>query len=191
MKIISSKKWLLILLVVSIVSCESEYTKLVKTELAKNEENDSIFHNLKFGQTKKEFFDICWNLNKEGIATHGPSNSYVQTFLYPKDSTNLTEKMRMLFYAKFNQDNKIKAMDVKFSYAAWAPWNDDLKANKLLPKIQDTLMKWYPGNPFIKVKDDILVKVDGNRQIQLQVESDRDVAALIEDLEYKFNNLKE
>ena len=52
-------------------------------------------------------------------------------------------------------------------------------------------MKWYPGNPFIKVKDDILVKVDGKRQIQLLVESDRDVSVLIEDLEYKFNNLKE
>ena len=159
--------------------------------MAKNKNNDTIFHNLKFGQTKKEFFEICWELNKNGIATHGPSNSYVQTFLYPKDSTKLTEKMRMLFYAKFNDNNIINAMDVKFSYVAWAPWNEDLKANKLLPKIKDTLMKWYPGNEFIKVKDDILVKVDGKRQIQLQVNSDRDVSVLIEDLEYKFNNLKE
>src|SRR5210317_1907839 len=109
MKSISNNKILLFLLVALMFSCESEYTKLVKTELAKNQENDSIFHNLKFGQSKKEFFDICWNLNKTGIATHGPSNSYVQTFLYPKDSTNLTEKMRMLFYAKFNKDNNIKA----------------------------------------------------------------------------------
>ena len=80
-------------------------------------------------------------------------------------------------------------MDVKFSFVAWAPWNDDLLADKLLPKVKDTLMKWYPGNPFIKVKNNILVKVDGNRQIQLAQESDRDVSVLIEDLAYKYNNL--
>lgn len=96
----------------------------------------------------------------------------------------------MLFYARFNPDDIITSMDVKFSYLAWAPWNNDLTSEKLIPKIQDTLMKWYPGNPFIKVRKDILVKVDGNRQIQLKKESDRDVSVLIEDLAYKYNHLK-
>ncbi|REE83321.1 hypothetical protein BX611_0610 [Lutibacter oceani] len=189
MKLISLNKVFLFLLILSVFSCQSDYTKLVKKELASGKQYDSIFHNLKFGQTKSDFFKICWGLNEEGIATHGPSNNYVQTILKSQDTTNSTEDIRMLFYAKFNPENIITAMDVKFSFVAWAPWNDDLLADKLLPKVKDTLMKWYPGNPFIKVKNNILVKVDGNRQIQLAQESDRDVSVLIEDLAYKYNNI--
>lgn len=191
MKLISLNKILLFLSIVIVFSCESEYTKLVKNELASGKKNDSIFYGLKFGQTRNDFYKICWGLNREGIATHGPTNNYVQTILYPQDSTKTTEKIRMLFYARFNPENIITSMDLKFSYVAWSPWNKDLVADKLLPKIQDTLMKWYPGNPFIMVKNkkNILVKVDGNRQIQLTKESDRDVSVLIEDLAYKYNNL--
>jgi hypothetical protein len=189
MRLNSFKIGVLFLLIISVSACESEYTKLVKSELASGKINDSVFYGLKFGQTKSDFFNICWELNKKHLVTHGGNNSYVQTMLHPKDSTKTIDKMVMLFYAKFNTDNIITAMDVKFSYLAWAPWNKDLTSEKLLPKIQDTLMKWYPGNPFIKVKNDILVKVDGNRQIQLSKESDRDVSVLIEDLAYKYNNM--
>jgi hypothetical protein len=189
MRLNSLKIGVLFLLIISVSACESEYTKLVKSELASGKINDSVFYGLKFGQTKNDFFNICWDLNKKHLVTHGGNNSYVQTMLHPKDSTKTIDKIVMLFYAKFNTDNIITAMDVKFSYLAWAPWNKDLTSEKLLPKIQDTLMKWYPGNPFIKVKNDILVKVDGNRQIQLSKGSDRDVSVLIEDLAYKYNNM--
>lgn len=171
------------------VSCQSDYTKLVKSELNSGKENNNIFHGLKFGQTQKEFFEICWNLNKEGLATHGGNNKNVKIILYPEDSTKSTQKIEMLFYPIFNQENTIKSMNVKFSYLAWSPWNKKLEAKNLLPVIKDTLLKWYPGNDFIKVKDK-LVKVDGNRQIQLNIESNKDVTVKIEDLEYKYNNLK-
>ncbi|MDP5158960.1 MAG: hypothetical protein NWQ07_10315 [Flaviramulus sp.] len=188
MKLNYLNKILLFSSIILVYSCQSDYTKLVKKELASGVKNDSVFYNLKFGQTKSHFFETCWELNKKRILTHGPNNSYVQSFLYPKDSTNTTETMRMLFYAKFNSKDIIKAIDVKFSYVAWAPWNKELQSDKLLPKIQDTLMKWYPGNDFMKVKD-VLVKVDGNRQIQLSIESEVEVSVLIEDLSYKYNNL--
>ncbi len=186
---ISVNNLIMVFLFIFVSSCQSEYTKLVKDELAKGIKNDSVFYELKFGQTKAEFFDICKKYNQKRILTHGPNNSYVQSFLYPKDTTDTTHKMRMLFYAKFNPEQKIVAMDIKFSYVAWAPWNEDLHADALLPKVKDTLMNWYPGNTFISVKDNILVKVDGNRQIQLKQESNKDVSVLIEDLEYKYNTL--
>ena len=62
-------------------------------------------------------------------------------------------------------------------------------ADALLPVVQDTLLKWYPGNPFMKMENGISVKVDGNRQIQIKKESDRDVSVLIENLEYKYKIL--
>ena len=39
-----------------IYSCQSDYTKLVKDELASGSRYDSIFHGLEFGQTRKEFY---------------------------------------------------------------------------------------------------------------------------------------
>lgn len=171
-----------------LVACQSEYNKLVENELASGVKNDSIFYSFKFGQSKTQFYDKCWEYNKRKIFTHGPSNNYVQTILQPKDSANVKDKIRMLFYAKFNAKEEIIAMDVKFSYVAWAPWNKELQADKLLPKVKDTLMKWYPGNDFIKVKD-VLVKVDGNRQIRLKEENDKDVSVIIEDMEYRYKEL--
>ena len=95
----------------------------------------------------------------------------------------------MLFYPKFSPENNIIAMDVTFTYVAWSPWNDNLKSEQLFPVIKDSLLKWYPGNDFINVKN-VLVKVDGNRQIQLNKSSDKDVSVVIEDLAYKYNNMK-
>jgi hypothetical protein len=181
-------KTALLFSIIFLVACQSEYTNLVENELASGVRNDSIFYNFKFGQSKTEFYNACWEYNKKRIFTHGPSNNYVQTILHPKDSTDVKGKIRMLFYAKFNPKDEIIAMDVKFSHVAWAPWNKDLAADKLLPKVKDTLLKWYPGNDFIKVKD-VLVKVDGNRQIRLKEESGKDVSVVIEDMEYRYRQL--
>lgn len=188
MKYSNFNRTLILLLILTVSSCQSEYTKLVKNELSNGKKYDTVFYNLKFGNTRKEFFKKCWDLNRKEVVTNGPSNDYVQVMLLPRDSTQSLKKIKMLFYGVFNADDIMTAMDVKFSYEAWAPWNKDFQADKLLPVVQDTLLKWYPGNPFIKVKD-VLVKVDGNRQIQIKQESDRDVSVLIEDLEYKYKTL--
>jgi hypothetical protein len=189
MKFNKSSILLLIIVVSVITSCQSDYTKLVKRELNSGVKNNAIFHGLEFGQTQQEFFDTCWNLNKDGIATHGGNNQNVKVILYPQDSTKTTKKIEMLFYPIFSPEMKIIAMNVKFSYVAWSPWNKNLESDDLFPIVKDSLMKWYPGNDFIKVKNE-LVKVDGNRQIQLNIESVRHVVALIEDLDYKYNKLK-
>jgi hypothetical protein len=178
----------IIALIFLVSACQSEYTKLVKSELKSGKKNDTIFYNLRFGNTRQEFFKICWDLNKEGKVTNGPSNNTVQTTLIPKDSSETLKKIQMLFYGKFNSQDIMTGMDITFSYNAWSLWNNEFNADKLLPVVQDTLMKWYPGNPFMKVKG-VLVKVDGNRQIELKQESDRDVSVKIEDLEYKYKTL--
>ena len=173
------------------LSCQSEYTKMVNEELESGVSHDTLLFNLKFGDTKKEFFEKCWELNKQGLATHGPTNNYVQTFLYPKDSTNTIDKLSLLFYSKFNENNVTIGMDMKFSYVGWSLWNDDLQADKLVPVVKDTLMKWYPGNKFIQLKNKSEVKVDGNRQIRIFQESKKDVAVIIENLAYKYEKLVE
>lgn len=170
-------------------SCKSEYTKLVNKELASGVKNDSLLYGLKFGNTKKEFYQICWDLNSKGIVTHGGNNNYVKTILRSKDTIHKTKSLEMLFYALFNNKDIITGMNVKFSYLAWAPWNKELQSDKLLPVVKDSLLKWYPGNDFMMVKNNILVKVDGNRQIQIKKETDKDVSVLIENLQYKYKTL--
>lgn len=188
MKYPNLNKVAIIILILAVSACESDYTKLVKNELASGVKNDSIFYSLRFGITKMEFFKICMDLNRKHLVTQGPSNKNVQVMLIPKDSTQSLKQIKMLFYGKFNSDHIMTGMDVTFSYDAWAPWNKDLQADKLLPVVQDTLLKWFPGNPFMKVKD-VLVKVDGNRQIELRQKSEKDVSVLIEDLGYKYKTL--
>lgn len=183
---INTSFFLLVLILFS--ACQSNYTKVVKRELNSGKNNNAIFHGLKFGQTQQEFFDTCWKLNKKGLATHGGNNQNVKMILYPQDSTKTAERIEMLFYPEFSSENTITAMNVKFSYLGWSLWNKNLESDDLLPVIKDSLLKWYPGNDFMKVND-VLVKVDGNRQIQLTIESNKDVAVLIEDLAYKYNNL--
>lgn len=180
---------ILFFVLLSASSCQSEYTKLVKKELASGVKKDTVLFDLKFGNTRKEFYEICWNLNKEGIATHGGNNSYVQTILGAKDTLNKAKKIKMLFYAQFNKQNIVTGVDMKFSYSAWAPWNKYLESDKLLPAIKDTLLKWYPGNSFLKFEKGVFVKVDGNRQIQLKIASKEEVSVLIEDLAYKYKTL--
>jgi len=187
-------KFKIILFVFSIVllaSCQSEYTKLVKKELASGVKHDTVLFDLSFGNTKKEFYKICWDLNKRGIATHGENNNYVKTILGLNDTLNKIKKIKLMFYARFSEKDIIRGIDMKFTYTAWAPWNKELTAEKLLPSVKDTLLKWYPGNPFLKLKKGTLVKVDGNRQIQLKVKTDKEVSVLIEDLSYKYKILVE
>ena len=165
-------------------SCQSDYTKLVKSEMAKNVQNDSIFYEMEFGQSRDKFYELCWKYNKQGKFIHGSSNSYVQVMLEPQDSSMITDRIQMLFYGKFNSDKIMTAMDIKFSYVAWAPWNKNLQAENLIPRVKDTLMKWYPGNEFITVKD-MQVKVDGNRQILIETPNDtREVDVRIDDLRF-------
>lgn len=176
-------------------SCQSDYTKLVKKEMNTGIVHDSLLFGLQFGDSKSDFFKRCWELNKEKLVSQGPNNNYVQYRLPKTKGSNINNHIDMLFYAKFDKNNEISAMDLKFNYPGWAPWNEKQHAKELMPVIIDTILKWYPGNHFIEInkKDNskVLVKVDGNRQITLFPDKNtKDVSVLIEDLRIKMANIK-
>ncbi len=182
----------ILFIAIGFVGCNrSKYEMLVESEMAKPIVHDSIFFGHRFGQTRQEFFDICWELNKKGLVTQGPKNSFVQYDLpAPKEST---KKIRILFYGIFDEKKIMTGMDIQFSYIAWSPWNSALQSDKLIEVVKDTLRSWYPGNDFIaipskKYESDILVKVDGNRRIIIEPLSDlKDVDVRIDDLRYKID----
>ncbi|WP_461444569.1 hypothetical protein [Maribacter sp.] len=172
------------------LSCSgSEYSQLVKREMAKGVIHDSLLFDMRFGQHKQEFFQQCWQLNQKGVITNGPGNKTVKHVL-PQKVEDAASSLTLLFFGDFNEKDIMTGMDLQFYYNAWSIWNKKLQSDQLIPVVMDSLNKWYPGNDFIKVplkKDsaEIFVKVDGNRRITIKpLDDDRIVKAKIDDLRY-------
>lgn len=178
------------------VACESEYTKLVRSELARNITMDSLVFNVRFGDTKKEFYDHCWQLNKKGLITNGPKNAMVQYIFIDSIFHREPTSIRFLFYGDFDETGRIKGMDCEFGYPGWSPWNTRYSADSLQSKVVRIVQKWYGGNQFIKVHFDdtqnLWVKVDGNRRIVVKKINQQDVSMSIHNLlhdDYRHSNL--
>ena len=177
-------------LALSLQSCESEYQQYVDRELGTGEVQDSLILGMRMGQTKKEFFATCWELNKQKVITAGTGNQYAR---YVVDADTLGDNSRakdMLFYGIFDEADVMRGMDMKYAYRSWAPWNRDRYADTLLNHLREQYLSGYPGNDFIELeveglKAPAMVKIDGNRQILMYPINNKDVKVRIEDLRYK------
>tara|TARA_B100000902_G_scaffold22918_1_gene27656 strand:+ start:10643 stop:11215 length:573 start_codon:yes stop_codon:yes gene_type:complete len=183
----------LILFSIVLLSCQnnSNYDKLVREEMKKGEYIDSIQFGLKFGDTKKDFFVKSWELNNEGKVTHGPNNDFIA---YELENMPEGKRVNHLFYATFEEDDILSGLDMRFYFLGWAPWNQSLQSEYVLPIAMDKLMEWYPGNEFIPVdnidiKQDAYVKIDGNREIIIHTMDEKNVRAKLTDLRVKYPNL--
>lgn len=177
-------------LLLGLNACQSKYDRVVKEEMASGKRIDSLQFNLYFGDSKKDFFAKCWELNKKGLIKQGPKNKYVAYELKGTSETAMTH----LFYGIFDEDKKMVGLDMEFAYDGWSPWTEKLQSDKLLLVAMDTLKKWYPGNEFFLLENEKLetptyVKIDGNRQIIIHAQGDKDVKATVEDLRHKFPSL--
>lgn len=163
---------------------QSEYTRLVKAELAKGVRNDSLLFGIRFGDTRNEFYGKCFDLNKQQLVTAGAGNNVEYVFsdsLFHRNPTNIS----LLFYPSFDQNDKITNMKMQFSYRAWAPWNRDMQSDSLLGKTQKILMNWYGGNNFILANvggKQMPVKLDGNRRILVYTWDMKSVSVEVQDI---------
>jgi hypothetical protein len=171
-------------LAVSACSEGNDYLMMEKRELARGIRYDSLFLGLKFGMTQKEFFDHCFQLNREGIVKEGPMNNTVEY----KMPDQFPYAGRMNFYPDYDEDNRIYKMRLYFQYDAWAPWNKAEWSDSLLPEVVKLFKKWYGGD-FLKIESadrenvhPVYVKVDGNRRIAVFRGDDMKVNAIITDL---------
>ena len=156
------------------------YERRLKRELASGIRYDSLFMGLSFGMTQKEFYEHCWNMNKDSIIKQGSANMSVQYDL----NEELEHPATMNFYPRFD-DDKIIEMPVRFIYNGWAPWTKELSASNLAKDVKN----WYEdiyGKGFITVthpmNGDAYTKIDGNRRITIYVENDLYVWALFTDM---------
>lgn len=72
---------------------------------------------MQMGQIKKEFYVICWELNKQKIIMVGIGNQYVK-YVVDVDiiSGDLLRVKDMLFYGIFDEDDVMCGMDMKYVY---------------------------------------------------------------------------
>ena len=173
-----------------LLSCKSDYDKLVRSQLDSGVIHEELIFDMKMGDTKKEFYAICWELNNQQKVSQGPYNQMVKYIIEPEEIPGETEKIEMLFYGNFDGEDVLRGMNFRFAYINWAPWNEELHAEKLIEKLQQYFVDMYGGNEFIEVDlglKDIksYVKVDGNRQIVIYPQTTKDVIAKVEDLRYR------
>ena len=185
-----------VLAVLILASCESDYTKMVKKELASGVRKDSLVFGIKFGDTRKEFFNKCWQLNKKGLVTNGPKNMMVEYMLNDSMFHENPTKVRFLFYGTFDDHDNLNGMDSEFAYPAWSPWNQQYSSDSLLVKTREIVLDWYRGNAFVEVpmqnEPNLWVKVDGNRRIVLKKLDQQSVSMKIHDLlheEHRHSNM--
>ncbi len=153
-------------LVLLLSACKSEYEKVESRELASGKTVNELFLGLSLGMDRKEFFETCWDLNKQGILNNGPGELSVE---YNVDLPS-GNPAKMRFYPKFEED-KIYLMPVEFTYESWAPWNEELSADKLREDVVGLFKEWY-GPDFFEVSNEdksliAFVKIDGNRRIRI------------------------
>ena len=89
---------LIVIILVSMQSCKTEYEKTVESELASGITYDSLILDLRVGQTKKEFYKHCWAMNKAMGITAGSGNKYAM-YVLPADSTDIhPDKVNIHFF---------------------------------------------------------------------------------------------
>ena len=141
---------------------------------------DYLFLDIFFGMGRKEFFDYCWDMNKQQKLVHGTGNTSVQYRL----EKELPQPVIMQFYPSFYED-KIYEMPVTFSYEGWAPWNKEFWSDKLLEDMVPVFEKWY-GKGFKvlnhPVQGKVYAKIDKHRRINLFIRDDQYVQAVFTDL---------
>ncbi len=177
---------LLYILVLMAVACghPSDYETMLARETARPDTIRTLFFNYELGMSRQAFFDSSWALNRRGLVTQGPSNMNVQYDL----TDQMPHEATMLYYPDF-EDDRVVQMRIRISYDAWAPWNRHLWSDSLIFDVRDLMEVWYGegfltqqvSRPLIGSTNEF-IKIDANRQIRIQSDSDSEVLVKITDL---------
>lgn len=149
-------------------SNEKLYKLHEKSELAKGVRQDSLFMGLYLKMPLKEFRTYSFDMNIKGKFKQGGQKSpnWVQTNLEA-----LSYPATLTFYPNFKNDS-INELNAAIYYEN-AKFKDGIfEKDSLLLDVLNLMDKWY-GGPHFKIKspmfykEDIYVKVNGNRRITL------------------------
>jgi len=181
--------YIMMLVTILLSSCKSDYAEYLTRELESGAIQDSLIFDMYMGETKKQFYDRCWDLNKQKLVHQGTGANV--KYSVPPD-TNHPERgpITLYFYGVFDKDEVMRGMDYTYHYNGWSPWNENLGADSLMQAVKVILKDNYGGNDWLDIHlDDIdktaSVKIDGNRQMLMYTIDQRRVKVKIRDLNNK------
>ena len=166
-------------------ACQSDYTRLVKAELAKGIRRDSVLLGINLGDTRQDFYGRCFDLNKQHLIMPGSGGNTVQYIFTDSVIHKVPQEIKLEFVPAFDDKDVITNIDMKFSYSGWAPWNTHLQSDSLEVNLKQLIMKWYGGNDFVMASEgdkEIPVKVDGNRRLVLFKSDPQNVVVHVQDI---------
>ena len=170
---------------------QSEYTKVLKRELENKNEFNNLIFDMKIGQSRQDYFDICYKLNQKKLIVSGQRSLNPELTLKSKTGSTKGSNIKMSFNGIFNEKKIMRGMEMRFYFTGWSSWNKTLSSDNLLIQLKDTLMGWFPGNEFFNVNFEnnlsTEVKIDGNRRILAYLANSKDVAVRIEDMSGKYD----
>ena len=175
-----------------LISCKSEYDQYVRRELNTGIKNDSLIFGMYMGQTQRDFYSICWELNAQKLISQGTGNRMAK-YLEPLEAVaDSTMRKEMEFFGIFDDGKVMRGMEMIYRFTSWSPWTEERHSKFLAQHLMDVYLQDYPGNEFISIDLDntdfkAFVKIDGNRQILIYPINSKDVAVKIEDLNFKLN----
>ncbi|MFT6993536.1 MAG: hypothetical protein ACI9AV_000974 [Sediminicola sp.] len=147
-------------------SNEAKYKRYEKNELAKGIRQDSLFMGLYLKMPLKEFRTYSFDMNIKGKFKQGGQKSpnWVQTELQ-----EMSYPATLTFYPQFKQDS-IHEMNAAIYYENAIYKDGIFESDSLMLDVLNLLDKWYGGQTFkikspIFYKEDVYVKVNGNRRI--------------------------
>ncbi|MFZ9982664.1 MAG: hypothetical protein ACO3FI_11600 [Cyclobacteriaceae bacterium] len=173
-------------LAIMVTGClQSEYTKLVKEELATGVRKDSVVFDIELGDSRDEFYAKCTELNKQQLIMQGSGAFSVQHFFKDSLVHSKPREIKLLFSPIFDKGDTLAGMDLDYSYSDWAPWNKSAQSDSLEVYLIRLLELKFKGNPFIEVKSQnvpLKVKVDGNRRMVIVKKNEQIVSVKVQDL---------
>lgn len=168
---------ILILPTVGLQSCNS-------AGVSSDAKQDSIFWDFHFGMDRKEFYEICADLNKQGKVIQGNKNVSVAYL----DTTNFKSQVEVNFYPNFNEQDKIYQMPVRMNYSFWAPWNKQLRADSLVAELVNQFER-NEGYTFTSSKDKFgrpkYMYRNGPKSIEVKNEDDYYIMVMYENKNFE------
>lgn len=150
---------------------EKKYREYEQAELDKGIRQDSLFYGLYLGMSHKAFRTYCFDMNLKGKFKQGGEKS---PFWVQSKVEDMEYPAEINFYPNF-QNGKISEMNASIYYDNPKFKNGIFIKDSLLQDVLNLMDKWYGGKTFkikspVFYKDDIYVKVNGNRRITISMD---------------------
>ena len=173
--------WMLIVAGACNNTAQVDYKKLVDEQRSSGLVDNRIVLDIGFGMSSQEFYDYCWQINKEGLASQGPKNRTVQV-----EIEDLSKPGYMLFYPNF-EDDKIVEMPILFGLHDWSPWNEESFGKEFIFEIRDLVEDWYSIELQLAIDTTGYpgyIGINGNKKAALTVQDDQFVKLIVSDMNH-------